>query len=214
MAYLSQDKRMLEVYANDEDLHEDMAKFAGVERDFAKTLNFGMAYGLVEKTFAANTGLPLKKVQEMYAKHEERFPGLYKMFANIRQFTRETGYTITMSGRRRRIPEIYSDNFVEKAHAQRQAVNTTIQGSAGDLIKLAMINLYENTDHKEVQMAAQIHDELLLYIPDVGKDEEYLEKIQHLFETAMVVKSIRFKAEGKICATWADKNLKAPKVEV
>ena len=176
LAHLSQDSTLLTSFRAGEDIH---ARTAGLlydkapqditpeERRNAKTINFGLIYGMGAQKLGRELHISLKEAQEFMARYFEKFETLAAFYEGIVATAREEGYVTTMSGRRRLIPDIASSNAQLASQARRQAINTVLQGSAADIIKLAMLKTHASQELKDLkaELVLQIHDELVLEAP-------------------------------------------------
>lgn len=190
IAELSKDPVMLESFQKGEDIHKATAarvfnvsleEVSREQRSQAKTVNFGIIYGVSAFGLAEQTGLSRKEAKELIDAYYETYPVLKQYMEDQIQKAREQGFVETIFGRRRYLKDINSRNHVVKSHAERNAVNAPIQGSAADIIKIAMINLQKELKNSfKTKMLLQIHDELIF---DVPKDE--LEKMKPLIKNTM-----------------------------
>lgn len=190
IAELSKDPVMLESFQKGEDIHKATAarvfnvsleEVNREQRSQAKTVNFGIIYGVSAFGLAEQTGLSRKEAKELIDAYYETYPVLKQYMEDQIQKAREQGFVETIFGRRRYLKDINSRNHVVKSHAERNAVNAPIQGSAADIIKIAMINLHKELKKSlKTKMLLQIHDELIF---DVPKDE--LEKVKPMIKNTM-----------------------------
>ena len=177
MAHLSQDEGLLSAFARGEDIHRaTAAEIFGVQRDevsseqrrYAKVINFGLIYGMSAFGLAQNLNIERSAAQNYIDRYFTRYPGVREYMQNTRMVAKEQGYVETFFGRRLWVPEINSPNGMRRAGAERAAINAPMQGTAADLIKLAMIAvdrwLNEQQLHSKIIM--QVHDELVLEVPD------------------------------------------------
>ena len=181
LAHLSQDPRLLAVFAKSEDIHTATAMeifnvpAAGVSKDMrraAKTVVFGIVYGISPFGLSQNIGVPQAEAKKYIETFFERFPAVRALMDRNIAEGRAKGYTTTILGRRRPIPELQSGDTVQRSFGERMAVNSPIQGSAADLIKLAMINVHNSLQHElpDVKMILQVHDELIFEVPETKLD--------------------------------------------
>ena len=177
MAHLSQDEGMLYAFANNEDIHRaTAAEIFGLPRDeidneqrrYAKVINFGLIYGMSAFGLAQNLNIERSAAASYIERYFARYPGVREYMQNTRELARQKGYVETFFGRRLWVPEINSSNHMRRAGAERAAINAPMQGTAADLIKLAMIAVDKwLTDEKlQTKMVMQVHDELVLEVPD------------------------------------------------
>jgi len=177
MAHLSQDEGMLKAFANNEDIHRHTAaEIFGVETDavdneqrrYAKVINFGLIYGMSAFGLAQNLNIERSAAQSYIERYFTRYPGVREYMQNTREIAKQKGYVETYFGRRLWVPEINSANGIRRAGAERAAINAPMQGTAADLIKLAMIAvdkwLKDGKLHSKLIM--QVHDELVLEVPE------------------------------------------------
>ncbi len=186
IAALSKDESMLEAFKNNLDIHAaTAAKVFGVDiedvtkemRRKAKTVNFGIVYGISAFGLADRLNIPRGEAAEIINNYFEQYPGIKKYMEQTIAFAREKGYVETIMNRRRYLPDINSSNGAVRGYAERNAINSPIQGSAADMIKIAMISIYNEMKKKNFQsaMILQVHDELVF---DAAKDEiEELKKL-------------------------------------
>lgn len=177
MAHLSQDKGMLDAFANNEDIHRaTAAEIFGVEREnvdneqrrYAKVINFGLIYGMSAFGLAQNLNIERSAAQNYIERYFARYPGVREYMQNTREIAKQQGYVETYFGRRLWVPEINSPNGTRRAGAERAAINAPMQGTAADLIKLAMIAVDKWLKDEKLQskLIMQVHDELVLEVPE------------------------------------------------
>ena len=180
IADITKDEGMLEAFSRGEDIHATTAsKVFGVAlkdvskdmRRKAKAVNFGLAYGQSAFGLAQNLGISRSESKEIIDNYFSKFPGIKKYMTDTVEFARQHGYIETMMKRRRYLRDINSKNPTVRAQAERNAINSPIQGSAADMIKLAMIHIHEEMKKRKLQskMLLQVHDELVF---DLHKKEE------------------------------------------
>ena len=212
IAELSQDPVMIESFKMNEDIHRSTAarvfkvlldEVTREQRSHAKTVNFGIIYGVSAFGLAEQTGLSRSEAKELIDAYYETYPVLKKYIENQIQIAREQGYVETILGRRRYLKDINSRNHVVRGHAERNAVNAPIQGSAADIIKIAMINLQKKLkENYKTRMLLQVHDELVF---DVPKDE--LETVKPLIKETMenaVKMNVPLEVEIGVGANWLE----------
>jgi DNA polymerase-1 len=177
MAHLSEDQGLLDAFARGEDIHRataaeifgrDPKEVTSEERRYAKTINFGLIYGMSAFGLAQQLGLERATAQAYIDSYFARYPGVQRYMATTRQTAREQGYVETVFGRRLWLPEIRSSNQARRAGAERAAINAPMQGTAADLIKLAMIAVQDWLDRERLgaKLIMQVHDELVLEVPE------------------------------------------------
>lgn len=187
MAHFSKDKFMIESFLSGHDFHEQtrlkMEEITGEQfkRKYAKILNFGAGYGIAGFTIGEMLGIPAKKGDEFVDAWFKAFPGVKVFKEHLLKQATHNGYVRTLTGRKRRLfPEIQSPNWAIRNHAKRQAFNTKIQGSAADIIKLAMIELDKILPYYNAHTIIQVHDELVIECP-----EEYISDCLHTVKEKM-----------------------------
>lgn len=185
LAHMSQDEALLEAFRKGEDIHARTAalvydlppeEVSADQRRNAKTINFGLIYGMGAQKLAQELKITTNEAKEFIARYFSRLTGLKEFYESVEATAKRQGFVSTLGGRRRLLPDIHSANGQAYALARRQAINTVIQGSAADIIKLAMLAVAEDEQlrHSKARLLLQVHDELLLEVPqgaaqDVGK---------------------------------------------
>ncbi len=203
LADITGDKGLIDAFLADQDIHRATAATVyGVQpdevtrqmRDTAKMVNFGIAYGMGEFGLASRTGMSRQEAEAFIASYYANFPGIADWQKTILAFTREKGYAETLFGRRRWLPAIRSTNFQVRSAAEREAINMPIQGTAADIIKVAMIKVDAELRDRQLRsrMILQVHDELIFECP---ADE--VEAIREL-ATRIMPASIRLKVPLKV----------------
>ena len=191
IAALCGEENMIEAFRNNEDIHKSTAakvfnvpleEVTKEQRSHAKTVNFGIIYGVSAFGLSNQTNLSRKESAELIEAYYKTYPKLKSFIADQVDFARENGYVETISGRRRYLKDINSANAIVRGGAERNAVNAPIQGSAADIIKIAMINIHKKlkSENWQSKMLLQVHDELVF---DVHNSE--LEKIQPMIKHEM-----------------------------
>ncbi|MDB5108620.1 MAG: polymerase, partial [Candidatus Binatus sp.] len=213
LAHLSADQTLVDAFTSGEDIHIRTAtEVLGIKpsqidaegRRLAKVINFGIIYGMGPQRLAGELGISLAAASDYIKRYFERLPGIRLWFEETLRNARETGYVTTMYGRRRYLPELNAGAGGARAQAERIAINTPIQGTAADLIKLAMIRLDRQlrTRKLDARMVLQVHDELLLEVrQDVRAEAGALAKRE--MESVADLK-IPLKVELKWGANWAE----------
>lgn len=177
LAHLSKDEVLIDAFSKGIDVHAKTAseifgvtvdKVTDEMRRTAKTVNFGVIYGMSPFGLSEALSIPHEEAKKYIEKYFERHPGVKQYIEATLSEVRQKGYTVTLAGRRRPIPEIRSQNSNTRAQAERLAVNSPIQGSAADIIKIAMINIRKKLKegHLDARMILQVHDELLFEAPE------------------------------------------------
>jgi DNA polymerase-1 len=171
MAHLSEDPVMIEAFVNDEDIHTATAakifkinkeEVSREMRSKAKTANFGIIYGISAFGLAQRMRIPRGEAKALIDGYFETYPGVKTFMDRCITMAREKGYVETMYGRKRKLPDILSRNSTVRGNAERNAINSPIQGSAADIIKIAMVRIHEAMEEANLKssMILQVHDEL------------------------------------------------------
>lgn len=211
LAHLSADATLVEAFAHDEDIHaRTAAEVLGAKqtdaeaRRLAKVINFGIIYGMGPQRLAGELGIPHAEASDYIKRYFERLPGVKRYLDETLRGARERGYVTTMYGRRRYLPELTGPDGGARAQAERIAINTPLQGSAADLIKLAMVRLDAalKAHRLDARMVLQVHDELLLEVRnDVLNRSSDL--VRRAMEEAAELK-VPLKVELKAGPNWAE----------
>ncbi|UDM32582.1 DNA polymerase I [Lentilactobacillus laojiaonis] len=212
LASITGDENLQMAFKNGEDIHEatarrifGLAKDEVVNGDYrrqAKAVNFGIVYGISDYGLSQNTGISRKQAKTFIDKYFAEYPGVKEYMDNIVKQAREYGYVETIANRRRYLPDINNRNFSKRSFAERTAMNTPIQGSAADIIKIAMIKVQEAIKDLDTKMLLQVHDELIFEVP-----EYELEQIKELIPKVMdsaVKLEVPLKVESNWGHSWYD----------
>lgn len=182
LAHISNDKTMIEAFKNNEDIHAVTAsQVLGIpvsevtkeQRSSAKAVNFGIVYGIGEYSLSQDLGISVKQAKEYINSYLEKYSGVREYMENIKEQAKKDGYVKTVMNRIRYIPELKSTNFVTRSFGERVALNTPIQGTAADIIKLAMVRVYKRLEKENLKarLILQVHDELIVEAPKEEEDE-------------------------------------------
>ncbi|QFX92547.1 DNA polymerase I [Fructilactobacillus fructivorans] len=214
LAAISGDKNMQEAFKNGEDIHAATARrifelpsnedVTSELRRQAKAVNFGIVYGISAYGLAKNTGISRKRAQEFIDKYFREYPGVKKYTEDSVKFAEDHGYAETIMKRRRYLPDINSKQFQKRSFAERTAMNSPIQGSAADIVKVAMIRMQKELKKRGLKatMLLQIHDELIFEAP---KDEiPVLEKLVPSIMDSAVDLDVPLKVESHYGPNWYD----------
>jgi DNA polymerase-1 len=213
LAHLSQDEVLLSAFGWDEDIHAaTAARLFGVSpsqvrpdmRRLAKTVNFGVIYGMSQYGLEQATELSRKEAEQFIASYFDKHLGVKEYLESTKQQARQQGYVQTLLGRRRYIPEINSSNRTLREAAERMAINMPVQGTSADIIKVAMVKLAWEMARLEVRskLLLQVHDELIFEVPD--KELEVMrELVPRLMSTALKL-SVPLKVDIKIGNNWGE----------
>lgn len=212
MAMFSKDPELIHIFNNDIDIHAGAAallfgkpveEVTSEERQIGKGVNFLTAYGGGYQKLARTTGIPEERARYMINRYYEQFSGLTQWKRHVISQARAKGYVRTLSGRRRRLPDIKSTNDEKRSRAERQAINAVVQGSAADICKIAMIDISKALEGTGTRMLVQVHDEIVTAVP-----EDAWESIMPRFITAMgdgvVLKGVPLKVSCNVAHNWAD----------
>ena len=184
LAHISQDKTMIDAFINGEDIHTVTAaqvlgkspeEVTPDERSSAKAVNFGIVYGISEYSLSKDLNISVKKAKEYIEGYLLKYNSVKEYMTRIKEQAKADGYVKTIMNRIRYIPELKSQNFMTRSFGERVALNTPIQGTAADIIKLAMVRVYKRLrdENLKSRLILQVHDELII---EATKDEEELVK--------------------------------------
>ncbi|MCK9439016.1 MAG: DNA polymerase I [Patescibacteria group bacterium] len=212
MAHLSGDKKLIEAFKKGQDIHNFTAasinnlKIDEVSEKLryqAKATNFGILYGQGPHGLSQTAGIQYQDARNFIEKYFQVYSGVKKYTQNLIKEAEKNGYVETLFGRKRHLPEINSSEIMKKKSAERMAVNTPIQGTAADILKLAMIKIYQEIKNEnDIKMLLQVHDELIFEIKQ-DKIEYYYQKIKNIMENIVKLK-IPLIAEGKVGKNWRE----------
>jgi len=211
LAHISGDKNMIDAFNDEQDIHSITAsqvfdvpleEVTKQMRSEAKAVNFGIVYGISDFGLGANIGISRKKAKIYIEKYFEKYPGIKAFMTKTVEDCKENGYVETLWGRRRYVPEISSNNFNVRQFGERVAMNAPIQGTAADVIKIAMIRIQNRLEEEKMKtrLILQVHDELVLEAPN-----EEVERAKTILADEMenVIKlSIPLKVEAEIGKDW------------
>lgn len=211
LASLSNSKNLIEAFTSGEDIHTSTARHvfkvdepSPLMRRKAKAVNFGIIYGISDWGLADQIDSSVKEAKEIINSFYEAYPEIGTYYRNVIEETRKNGYSETLFGRRRYLREINDANFQVREFARRAAMNAPIQGTAADLIKIAMIKVDKALkEHKlKTKMILQIHDELLFKVPSDEKDIVY-NLVKETMENAFKL-NVKLEVDGGFGQTWYD----------
>ncbi|AER18897.1 DNA polymerase I [Streptococcus suis] len=212
LAHISQDQHLIEAFQQGADIHTSTAmRVFGIEkaedvtpndRRNAKAVNFGVVYGISDFGLSNNLGITRKEAKAYIDTYFERFPGIKNYMETIVREARDKGYVETIYKRRRELPDINSRNFNVRNFAERTAINSPIQGSAADILKVAMINLDKALTETGLatRMLLQVHDEIVLEVP-VAELETVKAMVKETMESAISL-SVPLIADENEGSTW------------
>ncbi len=213
LAHIAGDKVMTDAFVNDLDIHTatatqifnvDKESVTSEMRSRAKTVNFGIVYGMGEFTLAKDLKIPIFEAKNYIANYFKQFSGVKQYMDEIVEKAKNDGYVTTLLNRRRYLPELSADNFMTRSFGERVAMNTPIQGSAADIIKLAMVKVYNELEKAGLKskLVLQIHDELII---ETYKEE--IEKVKEILKTQMECAyklNVPLKVDMNVGETWYD----------
>ncbi|MDD6572331.1 MAG: DNA polymerase I [Thermoflexaceae bacterium] len=173
LAHMSGDEKLIEAYQGEQDIHKitasqvfhvPLSEVTPQLRRNAKAVNFGIVYGISSFGLSQDLSISRKEAAEYIERYFETYPGIKKYLDGLVESAKEKGYAVTMYGRKRPVPEISSSNFMQRSFGERIAMNSPIQGTAADIIKLAMIRVSDRMKQKKLKsrLVLQVHDELLI----------------------------------------------------
>jgi DNA polymerase-1 len=211
VASMAQDKKMMEIFEKDEDIHKATAavingvsldKVTKEMRRAAKEINFGVLYGMGTYGLSWRAEIPHWQAKDFIKKYFEQFSGVKKYIDQTLEFTKKEGYCETLFGRRRYIPELNSQNFQLRSAAERMAINHPIQGTAADLIKMAMIEMQSKLKNFSAKMILQVHDELVFEVKK-GQEKKVGEIVKEVMENVVKLR-VPVKVEVNIGHSWGE----------
>ena len=191
LAHLSGDERLIQAYRDAEDIHRITAsqvfhipfdEVTPLQRRNAKAVNFGIVYGISSFGLSQDLSISRKEASEYIEKYFETYPGIKNFLDGLVEHAKENGYVTTLYGRRRPMPELKSSNFMQRSFGERVAMNAPIQGTAADIIKIAMIRVSERLKREQLKsrLILQIHDELL-----IEAEKEEVEQVKTILREEM-----------------------------
>lgn len=211
LAHISQDENMMHAFLNDEDVHKQAAsKVLGIpieevtkeQRSSAKAVNFGIVYGISDFGLSEQLGISRKEAKSYIEQYLEKYSGIKKFMDDIVEEAKQKGYVETLFHRRRYIPELSSNNYMVRQFGARAAMNTPIQGTAADIMKIAMINVFNKLKEKKLDadLVLQVHDELILECK-IEQKEEVAKLLKENMENAISM-LVPLKVETSEASNW------------
>ena len=211
LAHMSNDDKLIEAYNKNSDIHRITAsevfgvpfeEVTPIQRRNAKAVNFGIIYGISSFGLSQDLSITRKEAQNYIEQYFKTYPGIKSYLDTTVAKAKETGYTTTIFGRRRPIPELKSSNFMQRSFGERVAMNSPIQGTAADIIKIAMNNVHDRLlrENCESKLIMQVHDELL-----VEAKKEEVEKVSRILKEEMenaVKLRVKLEADLNIGENW------------
>ena len=213
LAAISEDNHMIEAFIEGQDIHKQAAskvfktpidEVTKEQRSNAKAVNFGIVYGISDFGLAGQLGISRKKAKQYIEEYLEQYSGIKKFMDNITEEAKEQGYVETLFHRRRYIPELKSNNYMVRQFGARVAMNTPIQGTAADIMKIAMIKVYNEIKNKKLKskIVLQVHDEMMIEVPK-EEIEEVKQILKKSMETATKLK-VPLIADISVANNWYD----------
>lgn len=213
LAHISGDGTMIKAFLNGEDIHAvtasqvfgvPLGEVTKLQRSRAKAVNFGIVYGISPFSLAQDIGVFQNEAKVYIDTYLEKYSGVREYMKNIRERAKIDGYVTTLFGRRRPLPELKSSNFNTRSFGERVALNTPIQGTAADIIKLAMVNVYRRlkSEGLNAKLILQIHDELIVECPE--HEAERVKKILKEEMENVVQYSVPLEADVNVGKSWGD----------
>ncbi len=189
IAHLANESHMISDFRDNLDIHAETAKkifnldvVSNDERSKAKAINFGIIYGMSKYGLAQQVGISVEEADHFIEKYLETYPNIREFMRSQILKAKEFGFVDTSFGRKRYLPNINSNKYNDVENAKRIAINTPVQGTAADIMKITMVNIFDFIkDNKDIRLAMQIHDELVFYCNDLS----ILPKLKEIFETAV-----------------------------
>ena len=198
LAHMSGDKHMIEAFNEGQDIHKQAAskvfnvpieEVTKEQRSSAKAVNFGIVYGISEFGLGEQLGIPRKVAKQYIEDYLTQYIGIKDYMESIKEEAKKTGYVQTLFNRRRYIPELNSNNYMVRQFGLRAAMNTPIQGTAADIMKLAMINVYNELKNRKLEskIVLQVHDEMMLEVP-IEEAQEVKQIVKEKMENVIKLK--------------------------
>jgi len=213
LAHVSDDKTMIEAFKNDEDIHTQVAskvfeipieEVTKELRSKAKAVNFGIVYGISDFGLAEQLLVPKKTAKQYIEQYLDKYNGIKCFMENIVNKAKDEGYVETLFKRKREIPEMKSPNYMVRQFGSRVAMNTPIQGTAADIMKIAMINVYQKLKEEKMKskMIVQVHDELIIEAVQEEK-EKVTQILKECMENVIELK-VPLKVEASEGKNWCE----------
>ena len=213
LAHISQDEHMIKAFKEGQDIHKQAAskvfktpieEVSKEQRSAAKAVNFGIVYGISDFGLAEQLGISRKQAKEYIEEYLSQYPGIKNFMENIIEQAKEKGYVETLYHRRRYIPELKSNSYTVRQFGNRVAMNTPIQGTAADIMKIAMIKVKNEIEKRNLQskIVLQVHDEMMIEAK-IEEKEEIKEILKQSMETAIDLK-VPLIAEIGEAQNWYD----------
>lgn len=215
LAHISRDENLIDAFIKDQDIHRRTAseileipieEVTADMRNDAKAVNFGIVYGISDFGLSRNLNIPVNRAKQYIDSYFEKYPSIKEYMDNIVKKAKAEGYVSTILNRRRYLPELKSSNYNIRSFGERMAMNTPIQGSAADIIKIAMVTIYKKLKKGgfKAKLILQVHDELIIECPEEEIDE-VTKILQQSMEDAVKL-SVPLKVDISYADNWYDTN--------
>lgn len=191
LAHMSEDEHMIQAFKENQDIHKQAAskvfktpieEVTKEQRSNAKAVNFGIVYGISDFGLGEQLGISRKIAKKYIEDYLNEYKGIDNFMKNVTETAKETGFVETMFNRRRYIPELKSNNYMVRQFGARAAMNTPVQGTAADIMKIAMINVFKQLNNKKLRskIVLQVHDEMMIEVPI-----EEADKVKNIIQSEM-----------------------------
>ena len=213
LAHMSGDEKLIEAYREAQDIHRLTAsqvfhvpfdEVTPLQRRNAKAVNFGIVYGIGAFSLSRDIGVSMQEADTYIKNYKKTYSGIAAYLERAIEDAKEKGYAETLFGRRRPLPELKASNRVQRAFGERVAMNAPIQGTAADIIKIAMVRVYRRlkTEVPAARLILQVHDELIVETPQ-GSAEQVRELVRQEMESAVSL-SVPLLVDAKVGKTWGE----------
>jgi DNA polymerase-1 len=211
LAHLSGDSELIKAYKRADDIHAltasqiygvPISEITSAQRRDAKAVNFGIIYGMSDFGLAENLSIPKYQAKQFIERYFAKYPTVQAFLEQNIQKAKDCGYAVTMLGRRRSLPELKASNHLQRSAAERMAMNTPLQGSAADIVKLAMLGVEKRLENMKSKMILQVHDELIV---DADKNEQ--DEVKRILKEEMenaVSLSVPLVVDVESADNWGD----------
>ena len=211
LAHIADDKTMKSAFKNDEDIHQQVAsnvfktpmkQVTKEQRSHAKAVNFGIVYGISDFGLSEQLKISRKSAKEYIEQYLEKYSGIRQFMSDVVEKAKTQGYVETLFNRRRPVPELNSNSYVVRQFGERVAMNMPIQGTAADIMKIAMINIYRELKKANLgaRIVLQVHDEIMVEVPESHVEAVKQIVVKEMEEAADL--SIRLKVEIEQGKDW------------
>lgn len=213
LAHIANDENLIDAFIKNQDIHRrtaseifevPMDEVTSTMRNDAKAVNFGIVYGISDFGLSQNLNIPVNKAKKYIESYLDKYPSIKQYMKDVVEEGKKNGYVVTLLNRRRYLPELKSSNFNIRSFGERMAMNTPIQGSAADIIKIAMVKVYRELKkgNFKSKLILQVHDELIIESPE-DEVEEVAEILREAMESAINM-AVPLKADLLYAYNWYD----------